>query len=170
MSEEKMSLIEELQNPPYPEGGHLDDLIQSAAARIEQLEAALRWIADCEPEYVYSGTLNMQVVRILETARAALDQSSPPPPSTMTEREEKLEEALQRIASWADAYPPDIFPEPDWKKVRELLEASGITLDAVSGSCMRHVVAGVGKIARAALASDYSARSAPGCAPDPDTR
>jgi len=82
MSEEKMSLIEELQNPPYPEGGHLDDLIQSAAARIEQLEAALRWIADCEPEYAYSGTLNMQVVRILETARAALDQSSPPKAST----------------------------------------------------------------------------------------
>jgi hypothetical protein len=79
MSEEKMSLIEELQNPPYLEDGHLDegrviDLMQSAAARIEQLEAALRWIADCEPEYAYSGTLNMQVVRILETARAALDQ------------------------------------------------------------------------------------------------
>jgi hypothetical protein len=41
-------------------------------ARIEQLEAALRWIADFEPEYSHHGTLNVQVVRILETARAAL--------------------------------------------------------------------------------------------------
>jgi hypothetical protein len=64
MSEEKMSLIEELQNPPYPEGGHLDDLIQSAAARIEQLEAALREIA------IYNDN-------ITKTIRE-LDQSSPP--------------------------------------------------------------------------------------------
>jgi hypothetical protein len=47
------------------------ELVQ-ANDRIEQLEAALRWIADIEPEYEYHGTLNAQVVRILETARAAL--------------------------------------------------------------------------------------------------
>jgi hypothetical protein len=69
----------------------------------------------------------------------------------MTEREERLEEALERIVSWSEAYPLDIFPEPDWSKVREMLEAGGITLDAVSASCMRHVVEGVGKIAREAL-------------------
>jgi hypothetical protein len=71
----------------------------------------------------------------------------------MSDREEKLEEALQRIASWADAYHTDIFPEPDWEKVRYslLLGTSGITLDAISASCMRHVVDGIGKIAKEAL-------------------
>ena len=47
-------------------------MIRRSAARIEQLEAALRWIADIEQEYEYHGTLNAQVVRILETARATL--------------------------------------------------------------------------------------------------
>jgi hypothetical protein len=67
------------------------------------------------------------------------------------ERAEALEEALQRIVSWADAYPTDIFPEPDWKKAATLLKAGGMTLDSVSAGCMRHVVEGVGKIAREAL-------------------
>lgn len=53
------------------------------------------------------------------------------------------------------AYPVDIFPEPDLKKVRELLAAGGITLDAVSAHCMRHVVEGAGKIAREALGKAY---------------
>lgn len=68
------------------------------------------------------------------------------------ERIDELIEALQRIVQWSEAYPIDIFPEPDLKKARELLAAGGITLDAVSAHCMRHVVEGVGKIAREALA------------------
>jgi hypothetical protein len=70
----------------------------------------------------------------------------------MTEREERLEDALQKIVQWSEAYPLDIFPEPDLKKARALLEAGGITLDSVSAHCMRHVIDGVGKIAREALA------------------
>jgi len=62
-----------------------------------------------------------------------------------------LEQALQRIAEWSDAYPLKIFPEPDWKKAQALLEAGGMTLDAISASNMRHVVEGVGKIAKDAL-------------------
>jgi hypothetical protein len=69
----------------------------------------------------------------------------------MAARVDDLEQALHQIASWAEAYPLDIFPEPDLKKARALLEAGGITLDAVSASCMRHVVEGVGEIAREAL-------------------
>lgn len=69
----------------------------------------------------------------------------------MTEREEQLEEALHRIESWSRAYPLEVFPEPDMKKARELLEAGGIMIDAISAHCMRHVVEGVGKIAREAL-------------------
>jgi hypothetical protein len=67
------------------------------------------------------------------------------------DRVETLEEALQSIVSWSEAYPLDIFPKPDWAKARDLLEAGGITLDAVSAHCMRHVIEGVGNIAREAL-------------------
>jgi hypothetical protein len=69
----------------------------------------------------------------------------------MTDREEELTEALQKILHWSEAYPLDIFPEPDWAYARVLLGRGGITIDAVSASCMRHVVEGVGRIAREAL-------------------
>lgn len=71
-----------------------------------------------------------------------------------TDRADDLEEALQRIVQWSEAYPIDIFPEPDLKKARELLASGGITLDAISAHCMRHIVEGVGKIARDALNAD----------------
>jgi len=64
---------------------------------------------------------------------------------------DRMEEALRRIVQWSEAYPLDIFPEPDLKKARALLEAGGITLDAVSAYAMRHVVTGVGRIARRGL-------------------
>jgi len=63
---------------------------------------------------------------------------------------ERMQEALEQIVRWSEAYPLDIFPEPDLQKARELLAAGGITLDAVSAHCMRHVVDGIGKIAREA--------------------
>ena len=63
---------------------------------------------------------------------------------------ERMQEALERIVQWSEAYPLDIFPEPDLAKARQLLEAGGITLDAVTAHCMRHVIDGVGKIAREA--------------------
>ena len=69
----------------------------------------------------------------------------------LSDRVDDLEEALQRIVQWSEAYPIDIFPQLDWKKAAELLKAGGITLDAVSAHCMRHVVEGVGKIASEAL-------------------
>jgi hypothetical protein len=67
------------------------------------------------------------------------------------ERLETMREALHKIVQWSEAYPLDIFPEPDWAYVRVLLGRGGITVDAVSASCMRRVVEGVGKIAREAL-------------------
>lgn len=66
-------------------------------------------------------------------------------------RIEVLEEALERIVTWADAYPTDVFPEPDFKAVRRALKEAGLSLDQVSASSMRHVVTGVGEIARSAL-------------------
>ena len=57
-----------------------------------------------------------------------------------SEREERMEDALRTIVAWTEAYPLNVFPEPDLVLVRQLLEAGGITLDAVSASAMRHVV------------------------------
>ena len=62
-----------------------------------------------------------------------------------------MREALEQIVQWSKAYPLKAFPEPDFAKVRELLAAGGITVDAVSASNMRHVVTEVGAIAHRAL-------------------
>jgi hypothetical protein len=67
------------------------------------------------------------------------------------DRSDRMEEALHRIAQWADAYPLEVFPEPDLKKARMLLEDGGMTLDAISAHAMRHVITQVGDIARKAL-------------------
>lgn len=72
--------------------------------------------------------------------------------STDTEdRVDHLEEALHRIVQWSEAYPLSVFPEPDLKKAHTLLQAAGMTLDSISGHVARHVVEGIGKIAREAL-------------------
>jgi hypothetical protein len=70
---------------------------------------------------------------------------------TQRDEIERLRAALERIGMWADAYPLDVFPEPDWRKARALLEAGGMTLDSVSAGAMRRVVGGIGKTAREAL-------------------
>jgi hypothetical protein len=72
----------------------------------------------------------------------------------LEDRVEALEAALYRIKQWADAYPMQIFPEvtEDYaKRAHEVLTANGMTLDRLSADAMRHVVQGVGKIAREAL-------------------
>lgn len=58
----------------------------------------------------------------------------------------------ERIAQWIDAYPLDCFPEPDFTKAHELLQAGGMNLDAISASNMRHVLDGVTKILSESLA------------------
>jgi hypothetical protein len=68
--------------------------------------------------------------------------------TSQQDRIDELEEALHRIVQWSEAYPLAVFPEPDLKKARALLEAGGVTLDSISAACMRHVVEAVGKMAR----------------------
>ena len=63
----------------------------------------------------------------------------------------RMQDALERIVQWSEAYPTDIFPEPDWTLAREALAVAGITLDSVSAHAMRHVIEGVGRIAREGL-------------------
>lgn len=68
------------------------------------------------------------------------------------EREQDaLLDEMQKIVQWADAYPLDNFPEPDWAMAAEVLKSNGMTLDSISASNMRHVVDGVGRIARNAI-------------------
>ncbi|KKL65107.1 hypothetical protein LCGC14_2158330, partial [marine sediment metagenome] len=64
---------------------------------------------------------------------------------------DKYKEALEKIVSWSKAYPIEVFPEPDLKRVAVILKVHGITLDAVSASAMRHVIKSVGEIAEQAL-------------------
>jgi hypothetical protein len=66
---------------------------------------------------------------------------------------ERLTETLEAIEGWSRAYPIAVFPEPDLAKAHELLQAGGMTLDAISAHAMRHVITQVGKMARAALAA-----------------
>ncbi|WP_157790574.1 hypothetical protein [Bradyrhizobium japonicum] len=72
----------------------------------------------------------------------------------MCERCEAMEDGLQSIVQWSEAYPLSVFPEPDLKKARASLEAAGISLDSISAHCMRHVIMSVGEIARRALRHD----------------
>jgi hypothetical protein len=67
---------------------------------------------------------------------------------------ERKDEALQKIADWARAYPLDVFPEPDFAKAHEQLQAGGMTLDAISASNMRHVITQVQSIAEGAIAKE----------------
>ena len=56
---------------------------------------------------------------------------------------EFIPDALEKILTWANAYPEDIFPEvtpEEWKKARWLLDGGGVSLDRISGSNMRHVI------------------------------
>lgn len=78
----------------------------------------------------------------------------------LTDRHETAEarvvaydDTFQQITSWINAYPLDIFPEPDFKKAHELLTANGMTLDSISASNMRHVLKGIQKIIDTALTS-----------------
>jgi hypothetical protein len=72
-------------------------------------------------------------------------------PEEVDARIEMLESALQRIVQWSEAYPLDVFPEPDFKAVQVALLNAGLSLDCVSASNMRHVITGVGKIAKEVL-------------------
>jgi hypothetical protein len=53
-------------------------------------------------------------------------------------------DAMQRIKSWCEAYPVDIFTPPDWTEVKEKLGSELLT--RVSASNMRHVVDGITEI------------------------
>ena len=63
-----------------------------------------------------------------------------------TIRIEELENKLRQINNWIKAYPLKMFPEPDFKKVKEALKSNGLSLDEVGASYMRYVLQGVARI------------------------
>jgi len=63
----------------------------------------------------------------------------------------KLKKALNRIDTWAKAYPIESFSKPDLKKAAKVLKDSGMTLDAISADAMRHVLDGIKDIVSEAL-------------------
>src|SRR4029077_13065645 len=87
------------------------------------------------------------------TADEALVEAVTGEQAEMTEREERLTEALLSIKQWCDAYPVDIFPEPDLKRAHRALLEHGMTLDQMSASSARHVLDGLRKIVEEVLST-----------------
>lgn len=108
-------------------------LVPEAAAAIAALQAQVRELA-------------MDVLATSGQAQEAYQAQL----ATEAERD-ALREAVTRIDEWADAYPLDVFPEPDFAKADEVLKGAGLSLGAISASNMRHVVKSVKSITRAAL-------------------
>ncbi len=69
----------------------------------------------------------------------------------METRNEKLEGALIAVLNWAQAYPIEVFPEPDMKFASQLLKAGGVTIDAISASAMRHLLKRITEIINESL-------------------
>ena len=72
----------------------------------------------------------------------------------LTQENERMRNALQKISDWQRAYPIDIFPEPDFKRANEVLNVAGFTLDAISASNMRYVLNGIKEIVDTGLESN----------------
>lgn len=112
----------------------------------------------CRPNEMVGAVLPAQLLRdakaVLVSERSEFEEfgDGEMNPLYDTEAEnDKMRDSLQKIYNWSQAYPLDIFPEPDMKKVAQVLSAAGISLDDVSGYCMRHVVSGFENLAKEGL-------------------
>lgn len=75
-----------------------------------------------------------------------LERNTYPIEDKLRAENENLSDTIGAIKNWCNAYPLEVFPEPDMKQVRKVLEAGGLTIDCVSASCMRRVLDGVKRI------------------------
>lgn len=113
----------------------------------EYREAERRWLREGGYRIEQEGTRDDE--RVIDRVAKEAEVSD------MVERAEDLEEALWRIVQWSEAYPIDIFHEPtknECARAHAALVGIGLSLDIFSASMARHVVKGIGDIARAALA------------------
>jgi hypothetical protein len=65
---------------------------------------------------------------------------------------EEMQESLSIIRNFINAYPIDVFPEPDFKRAAEVLKREGMTLDSISASNMRYVLTRIDDILNKAFA------------------
>jgi glutamate synthase domain-containing protein 2 len=103
----------------------------------DSARASLRY---CREEV---GRLNNQLDRLKETSDAEA--------AALRGEVARLTDLFVEIQQWAAAYPVAVFPEPDFNRANELLQAGGMSIDAVSASNMRHVLSGLNRIVTAAL-------------------
>jgi hypothetical protein len=59
---------------------------------------------------------------------------------TLEARVEVSETKLNKINQWCDAYPLEVFPEPDLKKANSTLSLIGMSTDSIAASMARHVL------------------------------
>ena len=105
----------------------------SVAYRLEALEKFMEAVAQmvgCLPSYCDSHP-DRGNAHIIERLRH------------LTSELEDLQDKMHKIKTWIDAYPLDIFPEPDFKKAAKVLKENGMILDSISASSMRHVLNGI---------------------------
>ena len=72
----------------------------------------------------------------------------------MTDREERVEEALLRIKQWTNAYPVTVFkpiPPEKMKLASKVLADNGIDMGALHASWARHILNGIGEICEEGL-------------------
>jgi hypothetical protein len=69
----------------------------------------------------------------------------------LQQENERMRNALQKIADWQNAYPIETFQEPDLKRAHEVLKEAGMGLDGISASNMRHVLIGIKEIVNVGL-------------------
>lgn len=63
-------------------------------------------------------------------------------------------DALGQIARWCEAYPVTVFPEmddADYARAHEALKGVGLSSDRLHAAWARHLLEGIGKIAREAI-------------------
>lgn len=66
---------------------------------------------------------------------------------------EDLEERLEKVRQWTDAYPIDIFTPPDLKKAHRVLTENGMTLDGISAHVGRVMIENLKRMVGPALPS-----------------
>lgn len=65
----------------------------------------------------------------------------------------RMIDAMHKLKNWSEAYPLQVFPEPDLNLAAEVLKDAGMTLDAISAFNMRHVLNGIKEIVDDGLTS-----------------
>lgn len=100
-------------------------------------------ISKLEMELIHDGLNEEVAARIADQSRMRIST-----PSTVDMLDtyqlqldqDKIHGIRKFIDNWLEAYPTDMFPEPDLRQVAKVLKENGLSLDSVSASNMRHVL------------------------------